>query len=70
MNELSFDGLIEILENEFDWPEMSATTGYTNQAWIGHPNGVVNSTYLNSLHNNRCTFRGMYSCLKLLLRRN
>ena len=58
ITETTFDSILRIAENEFDWPEMSATTGYTNIGWIGHPNGIVNSSYVNALQNNRCTMRG------------
>jgi len=53
----TFDNILNILENEFDWPEMSATTGFTNNLWEGHPRGPVSSTYLKVLERNRCTFR-------------
>lgn len=61
ITETTFDSILRIAENEFDWPEMSATTGYTNINWIGHPNGIVNSSYVNALQNNRCTMRGLHS---------
>ena len=54
----TFDDLLPILANELDWPEMSATTGYTYSGWEGHPKGPVVSSYLKGLNNNRCTFRG------------
>lgn len=53
----TYDNILQILANEFDWPEMSATTGYTNNLWEGHPRGPVASSYLKGLEQNRCTFR-------------
>lgn len=54
----TFDNLINILMNELDWPEMSATTGYTYSTWEGHPKGPVISSYQKALQQNRCTHRG------------
>jgi acyloxyacyl hydrolase len=61
----SFDDLIPILANELDWPEMSSTTGFTESTWQGHPNGPVSSSYLKSIEQNRCAFRGLLRSEKI-----
>ena len=60
MNDSTFDDLLHIIENEFDWPMMSATSGYTNNDWHGHPRGPVSSIYELGMQRNRCAFRGRF----------
>ena len=45
-----------IAENEFDWPHMSATTGYRNVTW-SVIEGPVDSVYLRLRELNRCNHR-------------
>lgn len=56
INEASFTDLAFILENEIDWPELSAMTGYMNSTWFVTP-GPTRSIYLNLVQRNRCNFR-------------
>jgi len=46
MDNTTFHDIITILENEFDWPMLSASTGFDNASMF-HPDitGPVNSTY-------------------------
>jgi len=57
INSVTYDELLTILSNEFDWPMMSSTTGYTYSDWTGHPKGPVSSMYLKAVENNRCLHR-------------
>ena len=52
----AFEHLAFILENELDWPMLSATTGYMNSTWPVTL-GPTRSTYLNVLNRNKCNFR-------------
>ena len=52
----AFEHLLFILENELDWPELSASTGYMNSTWVV-TSGPTRSTYLNMLNRNRCNHR-------------
>ncbi len=46
LNSHTFDNLLYILENEFDWPMLSASTGFTNATnWSPDIVGSDNSTY-------------------------
>ncbi len=45
-----------VVENEFDWPHMSASTGYTNITWE-IVDGPVDSVYLRLRERNRCNHR-------------
>ena len=40
-----FEHALFFLENEFDWPQLSAYTGFWNQSFGMDP-GVVQSTYM------------------------
>ena len=51
-----FKNLLFILENEFDWPMLSASTGYKNSTWQDI-SGPVNSTYQLLWNRNRCNHR-------------
>jgi acyloxyacyl hydrolase len=56
----TFQNLVEILANEFDWPQMSTGTGYENSTWMGAPKLDPlgeNSWYQQFLDRNRCMFR-------------
>eukprot|EP01100_Stratorugosa_tubuloviscum_P002210 TRINITY_DN1504_c0_g3_i1.p1 TRINITY_DN1504_c0_g3~~TRINITY_DN1504_c0_g3_i1.p1 ORF type:complete len:593 (-),score=260.92 TRINITY_DN1504_c0_g3_i1:118-1896(-) len=57
INSTTYSNVIEIAENEGDWPHMSSTTGFTNSSWIGHPIGPVSSIYLHMRERNRCMHR-------------
>jgi acyloxyacyl hydrolase len=52
----AFEHLAFILENELDWPQLSASTGYMNSTW-SVTKGATRSTYLNLVNRNRCNFR-------------
>ena len=52
----AFKNMFFILENEFDWPMMSSTTGYQNSTWPDIT-GPVDSTYLRLRSLNRCNHR-------------
>ncbi|ELU17350.1 hypothetical protein CAPTEDRAFT_154594 [Capitella teleta] len=52
----SFSHLPYVLENEFDWPMMSSTTGFVNITWPISP-GPVHSIYLQMKERNRCVHR-------------
>lgn len=52
----AFKNMFFILENEFDWPMMSSTTGYKNSTWPDIT-GPVDSTYLRLRSLNRCNHR-------------
>lgn len=51
-----FKDMFFILENEFDWPMLSSTTGYKNSTWPDI-SGPVDSTYLRLKSLNRCNHR-------------
>ena len=51
-----FKDISFILENEFDWPMLSASTAFTNVTWKDI-SGPVNSTYEIFRHINRCNHR-------------
>ena len=53
----AFKDLFFILENEFDWPMMSMTTGYKNSTWPSSITGPVDSTYLRLRDLNLCNHR-------------
>eukprot|EP01088_Endostelium_zonatum_P006138 TRINITY_DN18241_c0_g1_i1.p1 TRINITY_DN18241_c0_g1~~TRINITY_DN18241_c0_g1_i1.p1 ORF type:complete len:605 (-),score=131.95 TRINITY_DN18241_c0_g1_i1:49-1719(-) len=58
INSTSFSSLLDVLEMEGDWPELSAAMGTnttTAQTWAGSPQGPVNSMYLYNLQQNRCS---------------
>jgi len=58
MNEHTFKDLLYILENEFDWPMLSSTTGYANiSQWSGSISGPVDSLYFRMVELNRCNHR-------------
>eukprot|EP01090_Pellita_catalonica_P010171 TRINITY_DN21636_c0_g1_i1.p1 TRINITY_DN21636_c0_g1~~TRINITY_DN21636_c0_g1_i1.p1 ORF type:complete len:602 (+),score=61.13 TRINITY_DN21636_c0_g1_i1:258-1808(+) len=61
LNGTTFDDLIEILEMEFDWPQMSATTGFLHSDWRGHPEGPMKSMYSNFVERNLCNHRDFQS---------
>jgi len=46
-----------IAENEFDWPQMSAVTGYTVTDWVGTPGPPLTSYYSLSREQNLCIHR-------------
>ena len=49
------------LENELDWPQLSAITGYMNSTWFV-TQGPTRSLYLNMFNRNRCNFRDYQNC--------
>jgi acyloxyacyl hydrolase len=58
----TFSNVIQILANEFDWPQMSSGTGFMNSTWMGSPQenplGIGSySMYQRFLERNRCMFR-------------
>ena len=58
LKEEVFKDLIFILENEFDWPMLSYSTGYRNTtAWPNSISGPVTSIYLKLREINRCNHR-------------
>jgi len=57
IGETTYASLPLIGENEFDWPQMSATTGFTITDWSGTPGAPLNSYYLNAYNNNFCSHR-------------
>lgn len=57
INELVFEHLPFIIENELDWPQYSSTTGHLNISWLDVINGPVQSLYLNLRDKNRCNHR-------------
>eukprot|EP01102_Stenamoeba_stenopodia_P006161 TRINITY_DN1696_c0_g1_i1.p1 TRINITY_DN1696_c0_g1~~TRINITY_DN1696_c0_g1_i1.p1 ORF type:complete len:637 (+),score=144.82 TRINITY_DN1696_c0_g1_i1:113-1912(+) len=61
LNSDTFKDLIQIAENEIDWPFMSAATGYMVSNWSGAPVGKVSSTYMHYFDNNRCNHRDYQS---------
>ena len=56
LSEEAFKDLFFILENEFDWPMLSSSTGYKNSTWPDI-SGPVDSTYLRLREFNRCNHR-------------
>lgn len=56
LNEASFEHIGFFLENELDWPQLSALTGYMNSTWFV-TQGPTRSLYLNMFNRNRCNFR-------------
>eukprot|EP01114_Cavostelium_apophysatum_P017028 TRINITY_DN4967_c0_g1_i1.p1 TRINITY_DN4967_c0_g1~~TRINITY_DN4967_c0_g1_i1.p1 ORF type:complete len:585 (-),score=119.82 TRINITY_DN4967_c0_g1_i1:4-1758(-) len=57
MNEEIFSNLLEIAENEMDFPMMSSATGFMNLTWEGTPVGPVDSAYLRNRARNLCSHR-------------
>lgn len=57
INNQTYSDLLEILEDELDWPEMSASSGYMNETWSGHPVGPVDSMYVRLRERNLCMHR-------------
>eukprot|EP00047_Mylnosiga_fluctuans_P002903 m.226476 g.226476 ORF g.226476 m.226476 type:complete len:702 (+) comp11429_c0_seq1:244-2349(+) len=54
----TFNYVMDILENELDWPMLSATTGFTDSArYSPEISGPVNSTYLFTRSRNLCIHR-------------
>lgn len=54
----TFQNLPMILEDEFDWPMLSAATGYMNDTlWKRDISGPMNSIYLKMRSINRCVHR-------------
>ncbi|XP_021349956.1 acyloxyacyl hydrolase-like [Mizuhopecten yessoensis] len=52
-----FEPLPFILENEFDWPELSSITGYMNNTYTNVNHGPMNSVYDYLWQRNRCNHR-------------
>ncbi|XP_072024277.1 acyloxyacyl hydrolase-like isoform X2 [Amphiura filiformis] len=51
-----FKHVLMVVEDEFDWPELSGTTGYMNTTWdIVH--GLTDSLYYKLVQRNRCNHR-------------
>ena len=47
------------VKNEFDWPMMSAFTGFTDKCWSNAPNSFIENTNVDSIYSklvqrNRC----------------
>ncbi len=58
LNADTFNDLLFILENEFDWPMLSLTTGHFNSTkWKNSINGPMDSLYTRMLKRNRCNHR-------------
>lgn len=57
INKETYKDLLLVLENEFDWPMMSSSTGFMNSSWPVSISGEVDSTYLRLLELNRCNHR-------------
>eukprot|EP00039_Didymoeca_costata_P019377 m.337296 g.337296 ORF g.337296 m.337296 type:complete len:579 (+) comp18097_c0_seq1:203-1939(+) len=58
INNHTYQNIEFILENEFDWPELSSMTGYFNSTQpFPDIHGHVNSTYMVNRHRNRCAHR-------------
>lgn len=57
MSAKAYQDLMLVLENEFDWPMMSLTTGFMNSSWPHSISGKVDSTYTRLLDLNRCNHR-------------
>ncbi len=58
MTKETFKDLPFIVENEFDWPMLSSTTGHANiSRWSGSISGPVDSIYLHMRELNRCNHR-------------
>lgn len=55
----TYKDIMTILENEFDWPMLSAGTGHMNTTprWDGDISGPVDSLYLKLRSINRCVHR-------------
>ncbi|XP_033753792.1 acyloxyacyl hydrolase-like isoform X2 [Pecten maximus] len=53
----AFEPLPFILENEFDWPELSSITGYKNTTFTNVIHGPMNSVYNYLWQRNRCNHR-------------
>ena len=54
----TFANLLPTLENEFDWPMLSASTGFQNSSqWAPDVVGKQNSTYQVMWRRNRCVHR-------------
>ena len=51
-----FQHLAFILENEMDWPQLSAITGYMNSTWVV-TQGPTRSIYNYLWNRNKCNFR-------------
>ena len=58
INPQTYKYMYEMLENEFDWPMESSTTGYMESEWdpVKVKGGVV-SLYMQLLERNRCNHR-------------
>ena len=53
----AYKDLLLVLENEFDWPMMSAVTGFMNSSWPTSISGKVDSNYLRLRELNLCNHR-------------
>ena len=53
----AYKDLILVLENEFDWPMMSSSTGFMNSSWPTSITGKVDSSYLRLRELNLCNHR-------------
>ncbi|CAH1270439.1 AOAH [Branchiostoma lanceolatum] len=57
LNPSVFKDLLFILENEIDWPELSAATGHMNNTFGEVIKGPVDSIYMRLRERNRCNHR-------------
>ncbi|KAL5022217.1 hypothetical protein ScPMuIL_001372 [Solemya velum] len=57
LSEEIFENLPFVLENEFDWPELSSSTGYMNTSYPQIIHGVTDSVYLRARQRNHCIHR-------------
>jgi len=57
INNQTYSNMLQIMEDELDWPEMSASTAYMNETWVGHPVGPLDSMYLRMRERNLCSHR-------------
>jgi acyloxyacyl hydrolase len=57
INNMTYKNMLDIMEDELDWPEESASTGFMNETWSGHPVGPLNSLYLKMRERNLCMHR-------------
>ncbi|XP_062500916.1 acyloxyacyl hydrolase-like [Corticium candelabrum] len=57
LNELVFEHLPFMVENELDWPQFSSVTAFMNISWLDVIDGPVDSLYLKLREINQCNHR-------------
>jgi len=53
----TYKDVIQLLENEGDWPQLSSSTGHINNKWFPGPTIPTDSYYLRLRARNRCAHR-------------